>query len=434
MKTVIVPEHKGRRVPGLSPTAADLAAVESADLAKRITMRWLRNGDLEIVAGSHVGVVDLDCVSVHVQPKLAGSELGVLEMIDYAAGLRSLRELPLLRRLATGLSLRDLVCLLLTRECDRLLRHGLRRDYLRREDALPVVRGRLLVERQVTRRYGMLDRLECRYDERSADILDNRLCGAALHFAARAAKDTEVRATARRLAADFGGVCTFDGFDVRSAAEHLTYHRANEHYRDAHRWARMLLDGSSFTDRHTRNSRVTHAFMVDMNALFEDFVTRLLQDAFSGSDVSVRAQESMPRAIRGEGGGSYTEIRPDIQLVQGRGANARRCSIDAKYKLYAERNVATSDLFQGFVYAQAAGGSAAAPTAFIVYASDRNVPSRTVTLHRGDDAVAARVTYVAVNVPEVLGSLAARDKLLTDLRGLMAPSRRVPSAVGASAG
>nr|WP_239067038.1 McrC family protein [Actinomadura bangladeshensis] len=371
---------------------------------------------MEIEAGSHVGVVGLDCVSVHVRPKLAGSELGVLEMLDYAAGLRSLRELPLLRRLGAGLNLRDLVCLLLTRECDRLLQHGLRRDYLRREDALPTVRGRLLVERQVTHRFGMLDRLECRYDERSADILDNRLCGAALQFAARGAEDPDVRAAARRLAADFAGVCAVDGFDVRSAVERLTYHRANEHYRNAHRWARMLLEGSSFTDRRARFSRTTCAFMVDMNSLFEDFTTRLLRDAFSGSDVVVRAQENLPGAIRGEGGRSYTDIRPDVQLVQGRGPNARRCSVDTKYKLYADRKVATSDLFQSFVYAQAAGSSCGAPTGFIMYASERDVPSRTVRLHRADGGVAAQVTHVAVNVPQVLGSVVARENLLAELR------------------
>lgn len=420
METVVVAEYGGRRVPGLEPSAADLAVVETEELAKRITLRWLRDGTLEIAAGSHVGVVELDCVSVHIRPKLAGSELGVLEMLDYAAGLGSLRELPLLRRLGTGLNLRDLVCLLLTRECEWLLRHGLRRDYLRREDALPVVRGRLLVERQVTRRFGMLDRLECRYDERSADILDNRLCGAALDLAARAAKDPDVRAAARRLAADFAGVCSVGGFDVRSAVERLTYHRANEHYRNAHRWARMLLEGSFFTDRSVKHSRTTHAFMVDMNQLFEDFVTRLLRDAFSGSDVVVRAQESLPGAIRGEGGGSYTDIRPDVQLVQGR----RRCSVDAKYKLYAERNVSSSDLFQSFVYAQAAGGSEETPVAFIVYASERDAPPRTVALHRKDGNPAARVTYVAVNVPKVLRSEGDREALFGELRGLMIPASR----------
>ncbi|NKZ02882.1 McrC family protein [Actinomadura latina] len=396
---------------------------ESEEVSKRVTLRWLQGDTLEIEAGSHVGVVELECASIHVRPKLVGSDLGVLQMLDYAAGLDSLRDLPLLHRLGSGLHLRDLVCLLLTQECDRLLRHGLRRDYLRREEALPVVRGRLLADRQVMRRFGMLDRLECRYDERSADILDNRLCAAALRVAAHTCGNPDVRNRARHLAADFDAACTLGGFDARAAADRLTYDRGNEHYRTAHRWALMLLGGTSFAGLYATSGGTSHAFMIDMNRLFEDFVTRLLRDAFTGSDVAVRAQESLPGAVRGETA-SYTSIQPDVQLVRGHGAKSRLWSVDAKYKLYAEKKVATSDLYQSFVYAQATSRSEEPPTAFIVYAADRDMQARTVSLHRHDGDVAARVTYVAVNVPKVLRQADARQTLFDELRNLL------PAAAG----
>ncbi|TDE36436.1 hypothetical protein [Actinomadura sp. 6K520] len=420
MGLIVLDEYETKRVSGVRPSGGDVAVAESEDLARRITLRWLRGETLDVTAGSHIGVVNLECASIHVRPKLLGSELAVLEMLDYAAGLHALRDLPLVQQLGSGLNLRDLVCLLLTRECDRLLRHGLRRDYLRREEALPVVRGRLLADRQVMRRFGMLDRLECRYDERSADIIDNRLCGAALQVAARGAHDAGVRGRARRLAADFTAVCRLDGFDVRAAADRLTYDRANEHYRNAHRWALMLLGGTSFSSLYASSGGMTHAFMIDMNGLFEDFVIRLLRDAFAGSGVAVRAQESLTRAVRG-GVDSYTSIQPDVQLVGQRGAATRRFSVDAKYKLYADKNVAASDLYQSFVYAQAVGGSSETPTAFIAYASDRDVPPKSVSLHRRDGKVAAHVTYVAINVPEVQRSVSRREALFAELRKLMTP-------------
>lgn len=420
MVAVYLDEYETKRVFGVRPSAADTAVAESEDLSKRITLRWLRGDALEVAAGSHIGVVNLECASIHVRPKLVGSELGVLQMLDYAAGLDSLRNLPLVQRLSSGLDLRDLVCLLLTRECDRLLRHGLRRDYLRREEALPVVRGRLLADRQVMRRFGRLDRIECRYDERSTDIPDNRLCGAALRVAARTARDAGVRGRARRLAADFAAVCRLDRFDVHAAADRLTYDRANEHYRDAHRWALMLLGGTSFSGLYASDGATTHAFLIDMNGLFEDFVTRLLREAFAGTGIIVRAQASLTQAVRGETS-SYTPIRPDVQLVWQRGATTRRCSVDAKYKLYADKNVAPVDLYQSFVYAQAVGGSKETPTAFIVYASDRDVTPKTVRLHHSDGEIAAQVTYVVVNAPDVLCSAARREALFAELRSLMTP-------------
>lgn len=126
-------------------------------------------------------------------------------------------------------------------------------------------------------------------------------------------------------------------------------------------------------------------------------------------------RSTCPELVRGETG-SYTSITPDVQLVRGQGANARRCSVDAKYKLYADKKVAASDLFQSFVYAQAVGGSEEPPTAFILYAGDRDAPPRTVGLHRSDGNIAARVTYVAVNVPAVLRPGEAREALFARLR------------------
>ncbi|MWA03297.1 hypothetical protein F8568_023540 [Actinomadura sp. LD22] len=422
MTSVDVDEYAKRRIPGLNPSAADLEAADSEILAKRIKLHWLRDGTLSIEAGPHIGVVNLDCASIRVVPKLVGSELGVLQMLDYVAGIDSLHDIGRLQELGTGLNLRDLVCLLLNRECGRLLRHGLRLDYVRHEEALPVVRGRLMVDRQVTRRFGLLDRLECRYDERSGDIDDNRLCAAALQLAARTAQAHHIRDEAHRLATDFATQCTTAGFDARAATERLTYHRANEHYRHAHRWARMLVGGTAFSDLYTGSGTAAPAFMINMNVLFEDFVTRLLYDALAGTDVRVRPQESLLRAIRTSSGHRYTTITPDIQLIRGQGATAWRCSIDAKYKLYADKRIGTADLFQNFVYAHVLSRSvdAVPPTAYILYASDRDRPHETITLHR-QDGPTAHITAIAVNIPSCINSIAAGESpvLLAELRQMI---------------
>lgn len=422
VSTVTVEEYATKWVPGLKPSPADLEAADSEDLAKRIRLRWLHDGALLIDAGPHIGVVNLDCAAIHVTPKLVGSELDVLQMLDYAAGIDSLHHIARLQELGTGLNLRDLVCLLLTRECDKLLRHGLRRDYLRREESLPVLRGRLLVDRQILRRFGRLDQLECRYDERSSDIDDNRLCAAALQLAAYTAQAPHVRGAARRLAADFTAQCTTTGFDARTAVEHLIYHRANEYYRDAHRWARMLLGKTALSDLYTGSGTTTPAFMINMNVLFEDFVTRLLHQAAVGTGIRVRPQDPLHGVIRTQDGHRYATIIPDIQLIRGHGPTAWRRSIDAKYKLYTGKQIETSDLFQNFIYAQAlsSSGDTNPPSAYVLYASDRDLPHETITLHRQDKA-AAHVTAIAVNVPTFLKFIATKEPppLLARLRSLI---------------
>jgi len=53
------------------------------------------------------------------------------------------------------------------------------------EEEIPVVRGRLLVQKQILKRFGRIDRLECRYDEYLTDTVENRILLAALAACAK---------------------------------------------------------------------------------------------------------------------------------------------------------------------------------------------------------------------------------------------------------
>src|SRR5690606_30813238 len=99
------------------------------------------------------------------------------------AGARSLE--------AEDRSLLDLFILLLCEACDELLRGGLLAGYVEREEDLPVVRGRLLLDRQVRERFGQLDRLICRHDELETDVTENQILAAALRVAAWQARDED---------------------------------------------------------------------------------------------------------------------------------------------------------------------------------------------------------------------------------------------------
>ncbi|MFC4059518.1 McrC family protein [Planomonospora corallina] len=430
MRTEVVDEYQKVVISGLTPSPADRAAADSDDLGGRLRLRWLADGKLEVEATSHVGVVSLDCVTIHVRPKLVGRELAVLKMLDYASGLPALRQVDRLRDLPdSGHDLRDLICLLLTLECEALVRHGLRRDYVRRQETLPAMRGRLLADRQVLRRFGRLDALECRFDEFDGDILDNRVCAAALHVAARTARDRTVRTRARHVASDFSEVCAAEGLDARQAAQYLVYHRHNEHYRRAHRWALLLLQAPGFSGLFSTAGPSSRTFLLDMNSLFEAFATQLLREATHRTGIAVHAQESLSRSISRPDGRHYTSIAPDIQLVLGRGPSAWRRPVDVKYKLYSDRTVASADLYQSFVYGQAVSREKT-PIAYILFAADRDIDPDHIVLRRLDGAPIARLTSVGVNVPRILETLGTPhlppllDRLLGDLGGRTQPDGR----------
>lgn len=399
-RIVTLREYHREMADSVVPTAADLELSQDPEVASRVTVRWLAGNRAEISTTSYVGVISMDSVQIQITPKLAGGELGVLQMIDYATGLSALRHLPAERPLpSAGLHLRDLVCLLLTIECEKLLAHGPRRDYVRHERLMPMLRGRLLVDRQVLRRHGRLDQLECRFDEFDSDIIDNRLCASALDIAARTASTPNLRARARNAAADFVTFCSPGKLDAKHTAALLSYQRHNEHYRPAHQWALLLLGAGGFDNLYSNGANDGRTFLLDMNTLFEQFVTRLLQEATAGTDFTVYNQLVHRGIICDESTArSYAAVIPDILLAKDRW----RRPVDVKYKMYDDRKIDSSDLYQTFLYGYALSGDGSVPSACIIYPGSSGLLPTELSVRRLDGSIGARLSAVTVDIPEML--------------------------------
>ncbi|MBV1940645.1 McrC family protein [Streptomyces sp. BV286] len=410
---VTLREYETRVVEGVRLSAADRVLCAAEGLATRLRVRELAGGRMELTAGPCVGVVRLDACEIRVLPKYLGEELDVLRMLEYAAG-RGLPALDAARTLREGAPhLRDLVALLVTEHCERLLARGVRRDYVSVEDELPVVRGRLLVDRQVLRHYGRLDRLACRFDEHDTDIVDNRLCAAAVDLAARTASSPAVRSRARRAAARFAGLAPTRLGDLRVALASLGYHRHNAHYEGAHRWAALLLSGGGITDLFAAGPLPSRAFLVDMNVLFESFATRLLREAAAGTGFAVRDQARLRGVLRDDRTGRhYSEVRPDILISGSRDGETLTRPVDVKYKLYDGRKLSTPDLYQAFLYAHAlarqpGGGT---PTCVLLHPGGASAARESVTVRRWDGSASARVRSVSLDLPSVLDALGGAER------------------------
>ncbi|WP_369262666.1 McrC family protein [Streptomyces sp. R35] len=406
-------EYETRVVEGVRLSTADRSLCAGEQLAARLQVRELAGGRLELTAGPSVGVVRLDACEIRVLPKYVGEELDVLRMLEYAAG-RGLPALDAARTVRGGAPhLRDMVALLVTEQCEQLLARGVRRDYVTVEDDLPAVRGRLLADRQVLRHYGRLDRLACRYDEHDTDIVDNRLCGAAVDLAARTARSPAVRARARRAADRFAQVAPTRLGDLRTALAGLDYHRHNSHYREAHRWAALLLSGGGIADLFSPGPLASRAFLIDMNVLFESFATRLLREAATGTGFTVRDQSRHRGVLRDElTGRHYSEVRPDLLISGSLDGEPLRRPVDIKYKLYDSRKLAASDLYQAFLYAQALSRQPgdSMPTCVLLHPGGMSAARESVAVRRWDGTTSARVRSVSLDLPSLLGALGGAEQ------------------------
>ena len=348
--TFEIAEWATRLIPDVELTDADrrlATALAAGD--PRLLVDDLREG-VRVTARSWVGVVRFETFGVSVVPKLAGGNLGVLRMLQYASGLHALDRLETQRTLETAKvgQLVDLLGLLLAEATSRLLRDGLLSDYVSREETLATMRGRLRLDEQMRRRYLQIDRLECRFDEHDTDIVENRLLGAALAIARRVCADDDVRRRVGRYHTVLNEVCEPGEFDPESASLELTYHRRNQHYRTAHALSWLFVRTLAVNNLYEAGSIGSFAFLLDMNLLFEQFVTRLLVDALAGTGVDVRAQYRDQTLIVEEPLlRRYAGVVPDILLESDDVHGRRRVPVDAKYKLYDEGKLDPADACSG---------------------------------------------------------------------------------------
>ena len=281
-------EWTSRVYEGVALTPDDRGFVDklSASADDRLQIEELRQG-LRVRTRSWVGVVRLPTVEIRVVPKVTGDQLGLVRLIEYASGLDALTRLRDGATLeASGDSLLELFTLLFVEASERVLRRGLLSGYVEREDDLPMVRGRILGDRQVLERFGQLDRIICRFDELEHDVVENRLLAAALQVVSPRVTSIGLQRRISRLRGVLKPICDTDQLDLADARTTLTYNRLNAHYETAHQLGWLLLDALGIDDLFAAGETRSFSFLLNMNQLFERFVAPPRRAGLAGGSVS----------------------------------------------------------------------------------------------------------------------------------------------------
>ena len=351
--------------------------------------------------GAVCGVLELHDHRLVVEPRLFADGAAVVRWIAYGEGIT----IPIDRNRAWRTNtdgLPEVVAGALASECARLLVEGLRRDYRRDQDEDTVLRGRLDHSRQISKRFGQIDRLYLDRFERRTDVVDNLVCRAALDVAGRIVLAPETRRRVRDIARDFPEVPRT--FDARRAVARLHHHRLNARYGAAHTWAALLLSGGGVSDLIVPGLARAGSLLIQTARVWERVVARLCRDA-GGSALAG------PRSIVvSETGRSGRTFRPDAVLLSPDGSTI---PVDAKYKDYASLPLASADAHQLLTYADA-------------YRLAHDAPARSVVVYPtlgqgpGPRAVGVRVAGRSLGTIAVLGVSTSADPAdaLVVLRGL----------------
>jgi 5-methylcytosine-specific restriction enzyme subunit McrC len=268
----------------------------------------------------------------------------------------------------------------------RALEQGVVRGYLRVDERLPSVRGRIRFGDQLRRSGSFPLPVEVAYDDYTADVLENRLLTTAATLLLRLPR---VPARSRQRLAHIRALLDDVSLIARpreAVAPPIT--RLNERYRPALRLAELLLRASSIS---THPGAITAtAFVFDMNAVFEDFVTAALREELQRQGGAVKAKWAS--TLDYEGG---LRIEPDITWWLG-----ERCVavLDTKYKSLLTGGVRNPDAYQMLAYCTALQ----LQSGYLIYATDAGEAARTHTIRNVDREIHIRTVDLETPPEELL--------------------------------
>jgi 5-methylcytosine-specific restriction endonuclease McrBC regulatory subunit McrC len=324
----------------LAPDAVEFLLAEHRAHLEVLPTR--RRGRYRLTPSGHVGVIVAPTCRLVIRPKVPVRSL--FHLLDPAAPLPVVADAT---AAVPGTEALDflagrLACLLAERSAA-----GLHRAYAERAEQGPFLHGRLDLPAHLREPAGRKDRLHCRYEEFSPDVPCNQVPKATAELVLRSpfVADT-VRAALRRALQGFAAVRPVElGPDAFAAA---APDRLTEAYRPLLDVCRLLADSLGPTE--AAGPVPCPAFLLDMERVFERYVTAGVVAAFDGARGNVRVQPVYP-LNRPVPGLPDIEVRPDVVVERG----GRPVLVaDAKWKR-AGRLPLTDDLYQVLAYGAALG-------------------------------------------------------------------------------
>jgi len=301
------------------------------DISPAPADRW------RVTASSYVGTLVVDGVELLIRPKINPENLFLLlePGLPPSAWRKEAFDYDITSDLLPS------VIAFFARTVETTLGRGVLRSYQGREESLVALRGRLDVVGQF-KRAGVLTPVACAYDDFSEDIKENRVLRAAIRLALRVPRvDPGERQRLMRQLVALEGVA--DVAVRAEAVDAIQMTRLNQHYAPALGLARLVLANLTLTD--VRGATSASSFMVDMNDLFQRFVTERLRRELRGR-LDVIDEPTVHLGL-----GQQVAMQPDL-VFREPGGTVRYVG-DVKYKLATDARGRSGDYYQLLAYTTA---------------------------------------------------------------------------------
>ncbi|OCH40712.1 McrC family protein [Aliivibrio fischeri] len=231
-----------------------------------------------------------------------------------------------------------------------LVKRGLRSDYVRREDNLAYLKGKLNVGKQLRHNFINKHKFYCEYDEFLLDRPANRLIHSALLNVKSLARSVANQKLAQELAFVFHEVPK--SHDHKSDFSKVKSGRGMNHYDVPLQWCQLILNG--YSPQTMKGDHHAISLLFPMEKVFEDYVAKIIKAELAQSHptLQLETQATGEHLARYQQKGKFS-LRPDLLIKH----DKRNVAVlDTKWKLLDSKisnaNLSQSDIYQMFAYAK----------------------------------------------------------------------------------
>ncbi|GAW97617.1 MULTISPECIES: McrC family protein [Colwellia] len=238
---------------------------------------------------------------------------------------------------------------------NELIKRGMRSDYVRCEDNLAFLKGKLLVGKQVQHNFINKHKFYVEYDEYLQDRPVNRLIHSALKKVSGYSRSANNQKLTQELLFAFADIPLSS--NIKNDFASIKLDRGMNYYETPLAWARLILDGFSPLTMQGKNNAFSLLF--PMEAVFESYVASILRKQVPDG-LRLKTQASSKYLVKHKGKYRF-QLQPDLLLhhASGEKKGQNACVLDTKWKLVSDNSEADekakyglsqSDFYQMFAY------------------------------------------------------------------------------------
>jgi len=348
----------------ISKTAWDWLLQETGvDAHKFLVKPFRKSGLLCLQVMNYVGVITTPCgCQIEVLPKVyfGGSttedELALSRKKLYTM-LCSIGSLPFKAFHHASLELfkkplPDVLIHQFLMDTKKLIKQGIRNDYVALREEAPFLRGKLQLAAQVRQPVARQHLFQIEHDEFLPDRAENRLIHSALIAVSKYSKTNSNKRLANELLFMFDEIPISRNRKMDFSKWQLK-DRSMVHYRPLKRWCELVLNQQSPFSLAGGSSGLS--FLFPMNILFEKYVAVVLRKQLKeGYQLTEQAaSKCLVEKFMGDQNKSLFQLKPDLLITK---EKQNISVLDTKWKLIDENNskekygISQGDMYQLYAY------------------------------------------------------------------------------------